>query len=305
MPDIRKHILRSLAYFDLFQYPLTLSEIYLFLGVRCNQSDVHSHLNDMLNDHLIYQFDGFYSLRDEVKLIERRKKGNQKAEQMIVSARIVGRILARFPFVKGIAISGSLSKHFADDESDIDLFIITSSNRLWIARTLMHIMKKLSYLFRKQHWFCMNYYIDEEQLIIEEKNLYTATEIVTLIPLYHDGIFDKFYKDNVWANKYFPNRIGNAETKLGGRFFLKVLFEKLFDNEAGVLLDKRLEKITRKRWEKKTKLKCLNDKGSILAMNCSRHCAKPLSGIYNGRLVEACHSKVEGILKSMHELPAL
>ena len=58
-------------------------------------------------------------------------------------------------------MSGSLSKHFADEKSDIDFFIITSANRLWIARTCMHLFKKVSYIAGKQHWFCMNYYVDE------------------------------------------------------------------------------------------------------------------------------------------------
>jgi hypothetical protein len=62
-------------------------------------------------------------------------------------------------------------------------FITTAKNRLWIARTLMHGLKKLTFLFNKQHYFCMNYYVDEvQQLQIREKNIYTAIEVATLMP---------------------------------------------------------------------------------------------------------------------------
>ncbi len=59
-------------------------------------------------------------LKNEPFLVERREKGNTKAAEMIAIARKVGDLLIRFPYVRGIAISGSLSKNFADDDSDID-----------------------------------------------------------------------------------------------------------------------------------------------------------------------------------------
>src|SRR5476651_1607174 len=124
----------------------------------------------MVANQYIYSFGEFYTLKNDPLLMTRRMAGSQKAAELIKIAQRVSNILIRIPYVKGIAISGSLSKNYADDDSDIDLFIITSKNRLWIARTLMHCVKKLSFLFNKQHYFCMNYYVDESQLEIAEKN---------------------------------------------------------------------------------------------------------------------------------------
>ena len=111
-----------------------------------------------------------------------------------------------FPFVKGIAVSGSLSKYFADEKTDIDFFIITTANRLWIARTILHIFKKFTYLLKMQDLFCMNYFIDEAELGILEKNIYTATEIATILPLFGYKIFDSFFKVNSWTRSFFPNK---------------------------------------------------------------------------------------------------
>ena len=60
-------------------------------------------------------------------------------------------------------------------------------------------------LAKKQHWFCMNYYIDEEMLQIKEKNIYTATEVVTLLPLRGIPAFRRFYGHNKWSRTYLPN----------------------------------------------------------------------------------------------------
>ena len=111
---------------------------------------------------------------------------------------------------KAVAVSGSLSKYFADEKADIDFFIITSANRLWIARTFMHFLKKISYIAGKQHWFCMNYYVDEMGMNIQEKNIFTAMEISTLLPMQGTNHFKNFIAANAWINNYFPAHINST-----------------------------------------------------------------------------------------------
>jgi predicted nucleotidyltransferase len=181
LTSINRNILTTLAYFDMFNYPLTRVEIFLFLQQEYRLDEFEVALRYMVASQAIYNFDNYYTLKNDQSLIKRRVEGNRKAADLVKIAHKVSDLLIRFPFVRGIAISGSLSKNFADDDSDIDLFIITAKNRLWIARTLMHTFKKLTFLFNKQHYFCMNYYVDEAQLQIAEKNIYTAIEVAWII----------------------------------------------------------------------------------------------------------------------------
>ena len=207
MSETKQNILATLAYFDIFNYPLTSGEIYLFLKNRYDQSEYEDAIKCLVGSRSIYQFSNFYTLKNDYSLIARRCEGNKRAAGLITVAGKVSDILIRFPYVRGIAISGSLSKNFADENSDIDLFIITAKNRLWIARTLMHAFKKLTFLVNKQDYFCMNYYVDEEQLEIIEKTIYTAIEVVTLIPLQGDSMIENFYSANAWTREYLPNKI--------------------------------------------------------------------------------------------------
>ncbi len=298
LSEIKENIIATLAYFDLFNYPLTRAEVYLFLKTKYNYESFDEGLKCLLIGGLIYQFDTFYTLKNDHHLAVRRIEGNKKAADLIKIAEKVGNILIRFPYVRGIAISGSLSKNFADEDSDIDLFIITAKNRLWIARTIMHCFKKLTFLVNKEHYFCMNYYIDEQQLEIPEKNIYTAIEIGTLIPLQGDIVFEKFYAANLWTRNFLPNKhMRIASAKPVKTSFIKMLFEWLLSNLVGCAIDKLLMKITANRWLKKTIHKKLNGHGMVLGMVTGKHFAKPDPGNFQSKLLGRYENKLNHILR--------
>jgi len=297
LSEIKDNILATLAYFDIFNYPLTSGEIYLFLKNRYDQNEYNDAIKCLVGNRSIYQFDRFYSLKNDHSLLARRFAGNKKAAELIKIAGRVSNLLIKFPYVRGIAISGSLSKNFADENSDIDLFIITAPNRLWIARTLMHAFKKLTYLVNKQDYFCMNYYVDELQLEIVEKTIYTAIEIVTLMPLQGDTQFERFYSANAWTRNYLPNKIMRVSSaKPIEILFLKKIIEALFNNAIGNLIDDTLMKITANRWFKKTVEKKLNAKGKILALDADKHYAKPDPKNFQNKLLRQYENKVSTLL---------
>ncbi|RKR83536.1 hypothetical protein BDD43_3746 [Mucilaginibacter gracilis] len=300
MSVINKNIIATLAYFDVFNYPLTRGEMFLFMTVKCDQETFNSALSYLLINDSVYCFDTFFTLKNDPQIAIRRRTGNQKATELIKVAHKVGRLLIKFPYVRGIAISGSLSKNFADDNSDIDLFIITAANRLWIARTLLHMLKKLSFLVNKEQLFCMNYFIDEEALQIAEKNIYTATEVVTLIPIEGDLILDQFYSANAWTRFYLPNncmRISSARPLK--RYLFKIIIEALFNNSAGNTLDNVLKKITAYRWNKKTEQGKVNSKGIIMGMKADKHFAKPDPANFQQRLIERYENRLNELLQGI------
>lgn len=291
--NINTSILATLAYFDVFDYPLTADEIFKFLGATCQRSEFELSLKELDKSRKIYKFNDYYTLKNKPALINRRQKGNARADEMLKTARKISRILIRFPYVRGVAVSGSLSKNYADENSDIDLFIITAANRLWVARTFMHLFKKLTFLVNKQNFFCMNYYIDEEGLEIVEKNIYTATEIVTLIPMEGNRVFDAFYTANAWTADYLPNSFtpfsNNRDRKLS--WFNKIM-ESLLNNRLGDYLDNKFRDVTSKRWEKKTQLNKLNMRGIVMSMKANKHYSKPDPANFQNKLISCYENKV-------------
>ncbi|GLU51243.1 nucleotidyltransferase domain-containing protein [Dyadobacter frigoris] len=297
MLKIRKDILAALAYFDMWDYPLIKDEIFLFLPNVYSKSDFDGAINDLAATQTIFNFENCYALKNDYQLVIKRKKGNRKATELMITARQVSRFLIKFPFVRGVGISGSLSKNYADKQSDIDLFIITKKNRLWIARTLMHVFKKLTFLIGKQHHFCMNYYVDEKQLEIEEKNIYTAIEVATIIPLEGSAVFEDFYRANQWITNLLPNHCtGAGSARALKENPVKNFVERLFNAPSADQLDDYLMRITSNRWRQKTRAKKLNMRGTIMGMAASKHCAKPDPQNFQNKLIEKYQQKKAALL---------
>ena len=290
---VKQDILATLSYFDIFDYPLTQTEIAQFLKSSYSQVEFIEDLNHLTIENWIYKFDEFYMLQDDYSLVQRRRIGNTHAKNMLKTAEKIAGFLSGFPFVKGVAVSGSLSKNFADENSDIDFFIITERNKLWLARTFMHCFKKLAFLYKKQDWFCMNYYIDEEMLQIKEKNIYTATEIATLLPLRGIDIFDEFYKSNLWSKNFLPNHsLRISYVQEAKNLIVKKVVEFIFRNPLGNLLDHLLMKISIYRWNRKTKSGKLNKRGIVMSMDASRHYAKPNPAAFQKKFMETYEKKI-------------
>lgn len=301
MATTGQNILKTLGYFDLFHYPLTREEISLFHAENIPRSGIDAGLEDLLASRCIFRIDEFYSLHNDLSLAERRKKGNSMAAQQMRTAHRVAKLLSKFPYTKGIAVSGSLSKNFATDKTDIDFFIITEANRLWIARTFMHLYKKFTYLTGRQHWFCMNYYVDEAELEISEKNIFTAMEIATLIPMQGKVSLDDFMAGNDWIKEYFPvNRASNTYVPEIRKSFACRIIERIFRGDFGNTVDMWLMGITDRRWKKKTEKHEVNRKGAMLAMSVGRHFSKPDPRNFQHKIIEQYVVKVQQLLQ-MHD----
>src|SRR5215475_5668353 len=108
--SIKKDILATIAYFNMFDYPLKKNEIFLFLNHGEDFGEFEKALNFLANDSVIFRLGEFYSLHNNPALAVKRQNGHDRAMVMLSKADKAAKIISGFPFVKGVAISGSLSK---------------------------------------------------------------------------------------------------------------------------------------------------------------------------------------------------
>jgi predicted nucleotidyltransferase len=292
----QQHIIRPLAYFDIFHYPLSKEELQLYAGLEALELD--AALKALVDQQYIYPIDGFYALQNNVSLAHARRKANALAAQRMKRAAQAAAIIARFPYVSAVAVSGSLSKNFADEKTDIDFFIITAPNRLWVARTLLHLLKKISFITGSQHMFCMNYFVDATALEIVEKNIFTATEIVTLVPMHGPAVLQAFREANQWTQTYFP--MGAAVTAVAKpvkKGWLARLVEGWLNGPWGKRLDDRLLRITQNRWQKKADRNQLNSRGIKMGMVADTHFSKPDPANFQQKVVRQFEEKMAQLNK--------
>ena len=200
--DFLQNVRATLIYFDIFEHPLTESELHRFFPEPITDSEMRINLAK----HKIRSKDGYYHVRSDDWIVELRKERERKARLMLLASRLVGSVIGQFPFVKAVFLSGSLSKGVNNGDADLDLFLVSKENRLWICRSIITCFKKFL-LLNKKRFLCPNYILAEDHLEIPEKNIFTATELVTLRPLYlSDGsLGSRLYACNSWVESFYPN----------------------------------------------------------------------------------------------------
>lgn len=266
--------LKTILYFSIFDYPVTKEEIFIYSDCD-SKIQVENELEWLTKNKIVHDINGFYLKSFSPEFIERRQNGNAMAEKVLPKALKMANKIAQFPFVKGVSFSGAFSKGYFDEDGDVDFFIITAKNRLWIARTLLILYKKI-FLLNSKKYFCVNYFISEKDLSIAEKNKFTAMEIVTLIPTHGKTIFRNFFDENTWVTDYFPNidnSIKTQNTKAIHKSFIKKFLEWTLNSKLGNLLEQFFHKLTLRKW--KSKFNYISDEDFKIAMkstdNVSKH----------------------------------
>ncbi len=206
MKPLHTEILRALLYYDIWHYPLTARELFAFLPVNSMTfEDFARNIEVNGPGANVFVEDGHYFVRGKSPaIVQQRGEKERHARHLWNWARLSMHIIKRFPFVRGVFVSGDLSKNATNRNSDVDFFIVTEPNRLWITRSLLILFKKTVLLNRKK-FFCLNYFATTDHLALDGQNIFLATEIAHLKPLYNSELFARYLEANRWIADYFPN----------------------------------------------------------------------------------------------------
>lgn len=231
--ESKKSIIKTILYSDLFDFPLTEDEIHRFLisSRPVEKKAVVQELKKLNKD--IEEKDGYWFLKSRQKSVQLRKEREQHAKKKLARAGAIARILSIIPTIQLIGVSGGLSMYNAKVNDDIDFFIITKASALWSTRLCSILLLKIMGLLRTKsdthvdNKACLNMFIDETVLTfsLERQDMYTAHEIVQMLPLYErNETYNQFISKNKWIEKFLanafyrrtkPNRIqNNAEEKV-------------------------------------------------------------------------------------------
>jgi len=206
-------VIKTLSYSSFFGFPLSIDEIIKNLISQNNFSDklIKKNLEELVNAKIVRKTKGRYIISG-VKNIDREKRLKNTSE-IIEKNKSYLKILSRIPWIKMIALTGSVANQNSDKKADIDLLFITESNRLWICRGLVFIVLKIVGQLpsdKSKRDICPNIFIEEGNMGWPKKkrNLYVAQNIISMKPyLWRDEIYLNFINANRWVGKYYPNFI--------------------------------------------------------------------------------------------------
>jgi hypothetical protein len=293
--------LKIILYFSIFRYPLRLDDIYRFHPDK-DRSKIQSELDMLTSRGIICRVDDFYLPDCDAQCIEKRRQGNLMAAEVMGIARRKAEFIASFPFVEGVGVSGSLSKGYYDRNSDIDFFVITRPGKLWVARTLLMLYKKI-FLLNSRKYFCINYFMSSSSLEIEEKNRFTATEIRTLIPIQGKETLEAFYAKNQWVSSLF----GPYEPELDAvpdirKPLLSRAIEALLSNRFGHSVDHAFQSLTVGFWRRK--FRHMETQDFRIALKSTDAVSKHHPRNFQKKVIAALNEKYDELnLKHNIELP--
>ena len=250
----RRAILATLIYADLFDDSLTRDEIHRYLiGQALSPTEVVAMLdNDAELRFHVAQAEGRFHLSGRAQLAQvGRERAAASAELWPVAKRYGARI-ARLPFVRLVAVTGALAMDNARPDDDIDLFILSQPGRLWLSRLLVLGVVKLA--ARQGYVLCPNFILSTDHLRLSERNLFTAHEVVQMVPLERNRWYDAFIEANGWVADFLPNVLA-GETAAARPPSMKRFATRLV---AGFLSARLFDPV--ERWEMRRKVRRLTQR---------------------------------------------
>jgi len=217
-------ILKTIVYFDIFDYPLTLVEVWKWLYLDENRkvslNEVEEGLKQLSDK--VETKEGFWFLKGRFEIIKTRLERYSIAEEKFKKLIKQTRILRQVPWIKLMAVCNRLAYSNTDEKGDIDLFIIAAKNRLWLTRLLvvgyLKIINRRPRPDNKKDAIDTNFFLSEDSLKVDylgvdaegrDKNLSLVYWLDQLIPVYQtDNAYQRFLTANSWLKEYLPNSFG-------------------------------------------------------------------------------------------------
>ncbi len=204
----------SIYYHDIFDYPMTLKELTKWSAGK--KVDVNN-LSEEIAGSQIKTSEGLLYIKGREKITIKRLMRHSASTKKIEIAKNAVKLIKKIPTVKAVCITGALAMKNADENSDIDLMVITKKGALWATRLAVYTLIKLYGIPtrkpREKHEkdkLCLNIWLDETSLVWpkKERNVFIAHELAQIVPLVNK---EKAYEDllakNSWIKDYWPNAV--------------------------------------------------------------------------------------------------
>lgn len=216
--QLTRSILQTLAYADVFSFPLTSREVWFYLisKDKVSQTQVQESLRNLLSKQHspIRQQDNFLCFAETEHLIEKREAQEKIAIQKNPITQKAISALGVIPSVALVGLTGQMALGIADQDEDVDLLIVARKGTLWVTRLLTTLVLDLLGIRRKPGTtvvtdkICLNMFLDELVLDLPqgERDLYAAHEVIQMRPLLDRGnIHLRFLEANDWVKGYLTN----------------------------------------------------------------------------------------------------
>ncbi len=212
MEQNKKSVLSTLIYSDIFDYPLKTTELEKYCIGKC--TDIEKTLAALVRSKEIIHEHDLYCLRGRGEIIAKRLQRQKMSNKKLQLALQITKFLQIIPTIQLLGISGSLAMENAEEDEDIDIFVITKAGTIWTTRFFVLLLLQL--IGKRRKWndkhsrdsICANMFVDESNLMlpINKQNLFTAHEVIQMKPIFdRNNTYKKFLFSNQWIKQFLPS----------------------------------------------------------------------------------------------------
>jgi hypothetical protein len=197
-------IARSVLYASLFEYPLTLAQLRqtLIESLQTPTEILRTYAGSATLQASVEHRDGFFFPRGRYELVHERRRREARSRRFLGRHRLLLALIAAMPYVRMVALSGSIAHLNLDGGGDLDLFIVTRGRRVWSVTVAVLVLAKL---LRQRRLLCANFVVSDERLALEQQDLFTASQIIHLKPLSGQDVYRRLVAANPFVTSYYPN----------------------------------------------------------------------------------------------------
>jgi hypothetical protein len=189
-------------YFDVFRHPLTEAELTRL--VRPGDHAGVARACDTLVGRGLLEGDGAWRHRPGAsRNVVRRRSRARHAERVWPWAHRAAAFLRSLPWVRGLLVTGSLSKNSAVPDGDVDFLVLVRPGRVWTLKTMLQGLRR-ALPHPARELFCTNYLMATDRLEVDDQNLFTAVELATAVPLAGREACVSLLEANGWARAFVP-----------------------------------------------------------------------------------------------------
>lgn len=231
--SLERAILETLAYSDIFDYPLRLEELHRYLTCPAEIIDLPPALARLHG--LVEELDDYYFLARRSSIVALRKAREARSRPIFTRALHYGRILGALPFVRMVALTGSLAVCNCDMTADFDYMLIASRGRVWTTRALVLALGRITRVVGDI--LCPNIILSETALEWPWHDLYSARELCQMIPVSGLDMYECLRAANRWTESLLPNALSSPMSVKQPNWALGIPKMRIMDVLRGPMVD--------------------------------------------------------------------
>lgn len=204
LSGLEASLVRMVLYFDVFEHPLRQPELERLVAPG-DTMGVAEACDRLARKGLVEVSGPWVGSPGRMGAVPKRRERAACAEATWPTAMRAAKALACLPYVQGLFVTGGLSKNSASPCDDIDFLVLVAPGRVWTLKSLLQLLRRpLPGVLRE--CLCTNYLVATDTLLVDDRNLFTAVELATAVPVFGREACVAFLEANAWTEHFVPGR---------------------------------------------------------------------------------------------------